>query len=105
VLSESENALTVTYKSSADGLMMSRQTGDSYDAKFDGKDYPLKGAPAGYAISLTKVNDRSMDEMDKIDGKIVSVVHWTVSADGKTMTRKLENKQTGRTTTYILIKQ
>ena len=99
----SENALMVTYKSTTDGLMMSRPTGESYDAKFDGKDYPQKGA-SGYTVSLTKVSDRSFDEVSKRDGKIVEVIHWTMSADGKTITEKLENKETGRTTTYVRIK-
>jgi len=104
VLSESENALTVTYKSTTDGLMMSTPTGDSFEAKFDGKDYPAKGNPNISTVSLTKVNDRSFDETFKRDGKVVGVTHWTVSADGKTITEKRENKETGLTGTYIRIK-
>jgi len=104
VLSESENALTVTYKSTTDGLMMSTPTGDSFEAKFDGKDYPAKGNPNVSTVSLTKVNDRSFDETLKRDGKIVAVYHWTVSGDGKAITEKAENKETGRTTTYVRIK-
>jgi hypothetical protein len=105
VLSESESALMVTFKSTTDGLMVSFPTGGSYDAKFDGKDYPFKGSPNISTVSLTKVNDRSFDETRKGDGKIVYVYHWTVSADGKTMTEKAENKVMGRTTTYIRTKQ
>jgi hypothetical protein len=101
VLSESENAMTVTYMSTTGGLMMSRPTGSSFDAKFDGKEYPFKGNPNVSTVSLTKVNDRSFDETYKRDGKIVTVYHWTVSADGKTITEKAENKETGRTVTYI----
>jgi len=100
----SENALTVTYKSTTDGLM-SRQTGESYDAKFDGKDYLIKGDPSVTTVLLTKVSDRFFDQTDKRDGKIVDVIHWTVSADGKTITEKLENRETGRITTYIRTKQ
>ena len=100
----SENALTVTYKSSADGLMMSDPVGESYDAKFDGKEYPIQGA-AGYTVSLTKVNDRSIDETDRRDGKVVSVSHLTVSADGKTLTVRSEDKVQGTTTTYTATRQ
>jgi len=95
---------TVTYKTSTDGLTMSRPDGGFYDAKFDGKDYPVKGNPDLTTVSLTKVSDHSFVETSKRDAKIVSVVHWTVSADGKTITEKLENKETGRTNTYIRIK-
>jgi hypothetical protein len=101
----SENALTVTYKSSPNGLMMSDPMGESFDAKFDGKDYPVKGVPAGYTVSLTKVNDRSIDATNKRDGKIVGVDHITVSADGKTMSIQSENKVQGTTATYTATKQ
>jgi len=104
MLSESANALTITYKGTTNGLMMSRPTGESFETKFDGKDYPIKGNPGVTTVSLIKMSDRSFDQTDKRDGKIVEVVHWTVSADGKTMTEKEENKVTGRTTTYIRIK-
>src|SRR6202142_3558262 len=35
----SENGLTVTFQGTEDGLKMSDPNGESYDAKFDGKDY------------------------------------------------------------------
>ena len=103
--SVSNNALTFTLRGSADGLMMSGTTGESYDAKYDGKDYPIKGDRAGSTVSLTKVNDRSIDETVKRDGKIVAVNHLTVSADGKTLTVKSEDKQRGTTTTWVAAKE
>ena len=38
-----EKYLIVTYKSTPNGLVMSNPSGGSFDAKFDGKDYPIKG--------------------------------------------------------------
>jgi WD40 repeat protein len=101
---ESENALTYTLKSSQNGLMMSNPIGESFDAKFDSKEYPVKGA-SGYTVSLTKVNERSIIETAKRDGKIVEVNHMTVSADGKTLTIKSENKVRGTTETLTATKQ
>jgi len=101
----SDNALTFTYKSSPNGLMVSSPTGESYDAKFDGKDYPIKGDPEGIMVSLTKVSERIVDETIKRDGKIVQINHMTVSSDGKALTVKSENKVQGTTTTYIATKQ
>jgi hypothetical protein len=101
----SENALMVTYKGSSEGLTMSDPIGESFDARFDGKDYPVKGASAGYTVSLTKVNDRSIDMTNKRDGTIVGVDHMTVSADGKTITIKSENKVQGTTSTFTATKQ
>jgi hypothetical protein len=100
-----ESALTVTYKSSVNGLSMSRVTGESFEAKFDSKDYPVKGDPKGTTVSLTMVNDRSIDETDKRDGKIVAVYHLTVSSDGRTLFEKMEDKENGTTTTYAFTKQ
>ena len=71
--------------------------GESYDVKFDGKDYPVKGPDAARTVSLKKVNDRSIDLTIKRDGKIVGVNHMTVSADGKTLTVKMETKAENRT--------
>jgi len=79
--------------------------GTSYDARFDGKDYPVKGDPEGATVSLTKVNDRSIDEIRKRYGKIVEISHLTVSADGKTLTVKSENKVQGTTSTFTATKQ
>ena len=97
--------LLTTYKSTPNGLMMSDPIGESFDAKFDGKDYPVKGATGSYTVSLTKVNKRSIDITNKRDGKITGVDHMTVSADGKTMTTKSESKSTGATATFIANKQ
>jgi hypothetical protein len=100
----SEWALTATYKSTADGLISSNPIGGSWEAKFDGKDYPMKGAP-GYTVSLTKVTDRSIITTVKRDGKVFMVYHQTVSADGKTCIIKEENKVQGITTTFTATKQ
>jgi len=101
----SENALTFTVTSSADGMMLSMPTGESFDAKFDGKDYPMKGAAADTTVSLKKMADRYIISTVKRDGKIVAVYHQTLSPDGKTQSLKTENKEQGTTTTLTAIKQ
>lgn len=100
----SKNALTFTYKSTPDGLIYSDSIGSSFDVKFDGKEYPIKGSRPGF-ISVTKLNDRSIVETIKRDGKVVRVFHMTVSADGKTASLKTEDEEQGTTTTVTLIKQ
>jgi WD40 repeat protein len=100
----SQNAGTFTYKSTPNGLMYSDSIGSSFDVKFDGKEYPIKGSRPGF-ISVTKLNDRSMVQTIRRDGKVVRVYHMTVSADGKTASFTTENKEQGTTTTSTLIKQ
>jgi hypothetical protein len=102
---ESENGLTTTYKSSGDELSMSTPTGQSYTAKLDGKDYPVKGAYFFNSVSLKRIDDRTIEETDKRDGKVVEVAKITVSPDGKKMTVVATDKLTGRTSTFVAEKQ
>jgi len=104
-INQSENALTTTYKGNGDELTMSHPTGESYSAKLDGKDYPVKGAYGWTSVSLKQVNDHTIEETDKRDGTVTDVSKMTVSPDGKTMTVVDNNKLTGRTSTYVATKQ
>ena len=100
----SEWALKSTFKSTVDGLISSSPFGGAWEAKFDGRDYPIKDAP-GFAVSLTRVNDRSIITTVKRDGKVYMVYHQTISADGRTCTIKEENEEQGLTTTFTATKQ
>jgi hypothetical protein len=104
-INESENGLTTTYKSNGDELTMSTPTGESYTAKLDGKDYPAKGAYSYDSVSLKRINDHTIEETDKRDGKVVEVSKITVASDGKTMTVVATSKLTGRVSTYVAQKQ
>ena len=97
-------ALT-TYTSTSDGLNMSTPTGAGWDAKFDGKEYPVKGTFANETVSLKKVNDHTIEATHKRDGKLYSIEKITVSAGGKQMTDMVDNKLTGRVSTFIAEKQ
>jgi hypothetical protein len=93
-----------TFKSMPDGLIFSSSSGASWDAKFDGEDYIVKGG-TGTTVSLNKVNERMIDETIKHNGKITAVVNMTVSDDGNTMTIVTEGKEKGTTTTMTGTKQ
>ncbi len=96
---------TVTYKSSPNGLIMSTPGGKYFDAKFDGKDYPIRGDIAGLTVSLAKVDDHTIAETDKVGEKIIEVFTISVSADRKTLAIKSESKELGRTTLFNGTKQ
>ncbi len=73
----------MTLKSTPDGLSMDLPFyHESYEAKFDGKEYPVKGE-AGGTVSLRKVNDSTILETRKRDGKTIAVNEMTVQ--GNTM--------------------
>jgi hypothetical protein len=99
----SDQGLTFTYKSIEDGLSMQAPTGESYEAKFDGKDYPVKADRAGGMISLKKLNDNTVEETYKQDGKPVAVNEMTV--EGKTMKVNSKDLRRGTTMSYTADKQ
>jgi hypothetical protein len=101
----SDSGLTVTFRSTADGLSMSAPTGESYDAKFDGKDYPVKGDPGGSMVSLKRIDERTIEETMKRDNKVVSVARMTLSPDGQTLNFVNDNKERGTTMTFAAKKQ
>ena len=101
----SSNGTTVTLQSTPNGLKMSDNNGESYDAKFDGKDYPIQGDPGNTMVSLKKVNANTLEETDKRGGKIVYTARITVSADGKKITYAGHDKERDRDTTFVLDKK
>jgi hypothetical protein len=97
----SDNGLTFTYKASGDGLSMTSPTGESYDAKFDGKDYPVKNSRTNSMVTLKKVGPNHIIESFKEDGKVVFTNDETVN--GSTM--KIVSKDLRRGTTDNLTAQ
>jgi hypothetical protein len=87
-----------------DGFTM-KANGQSYDAKFDGKKYPVAGDATNTMVVLKKISDTEVVESDYSHGKLVETLHMTVSADGKTMHVVDTPLQTGQVTRYTLDKQ
>ena len=93
-----EAGTLTTYRSIPGGLKIlnGRQ---SYDVKFDGKDYPI-GGDRHATVSLKLIDNFTMEEVDKNDGKILTIIRMSVSQDGKTMKVESSDKQRGGTMTY-----
>jgi hypothetical protein len=82
-----------------DGLSIDGPEGQiTRSLKFDGKDYPSTGAdaPAGLVASGRRVNERSLEFVDKYKGRILQTQWVEISADLKTLTLSItlagENK-------------
>lgn len=101
----SENGLLVTYAMDGDNLKMTEPTGQSYSAPLDGKDSPYLGDPGQTSVSMKRIDDRTIDETDRRDGKVIGTSHLTVSADGRTMTVAWHDLLQGSTGSYTNIKQ
>ncbi|MGA2371626.1 MAG: hypothetical protein ACLP3R_26315 [Candidatus Korobacteraceae bacterium] len=104
-VNEDSAGLTATYKVSGDEVSMSTPTGVSWTAKLGGPEQPVKGLYGNYTVSVKKLGEREIEVTMKRDGKVNSVNKISVAADGKKMTEVVDNKQTGRISTYIDEKQ
>jgi len=74
----------VTYAMTADSLKMN-YNGQSYEARFDGRDYPIAGDPGKTVVSVKRVGSDTIEETDKRGGKVTDIIRSTVSGDGKTL--------------------
>jgi hypothetical protein len=104
-LNEDAAGLTSTWKGSGDAISMSTPTGESWEAKFDGKECPVKGVYGNETVSVKKLGDHAIEVTYRRDGKVQGVDKVTVSSDGKKMTTVADNKLTGRVTTFVDEKQ
>jgi hypothetical protein len=58
----------------------------SFEAKFDGKDYPVTGDPGSDSVSYQCVSANTLRSTSKKSGKVTTKAKILVSADGKVTT-------------------
>jgi hypothetical protein len=95
---------TVEFRMTADGFQ-EHWNGESYDAKFDGKEYPMNGDPGKTMVILKKLNEQTVEEIDHRGGKLVDRIRMTASKDGKTVAVRDQDVAHGQTLSYTLVKQ
>ena len=103
VLSLSGADYTNTYTLTDDGFSYS-SNGQSYDAKFDGKKYPVTGDPTQTHVVVKKLAPDTVEELDYQKGRLVSTLRLKVSADGKTLHATSTNALRHSTDHYTLDK-
>ena len=59
-----------------------------WTAKFDGKDYPVKGDPDRDMVSLKKIDDNTIEVTIKKDGKVTNTMKIVVAKDGHSWTNE-----------------
>ncbi len=102
--SADDAAATVHYGMTADSFSM-KWNGQSYDAKFDGQEYPVAGDPGHTRVKLRKIDDNNVEETDYRMGKVTDEIHLAAAKDGKTLEVTDKDVQHGQTTSYRLDKQ
>ena len=104
-MGEANDALrTVRYEMKGEHFTM-HWNGQSYDAKFDGKEYPVTGDPAHTVVSLKRIDDNTVEETDRRKGKVTDEIRIAASKDGKTVAVTDKDVLRGQTTTFTLEKQ
>src|SRR6267142_130916 len=63
-----------------------------YDAKFDGKDYPVTGLPNADTVSVKRIDANTIESTMKKGGQVVMTVTSQVSNYGKTRTSTFKGK-------------
>ena len=104
-VNRSENALVITLKLEGDTFSFADPTGQSYAARLDGTETPIEGDLSNTMVSVRRIGENMIEETDKHDGKVVEVIRFTPSADGKTMTVSMENEVKGTTRQLVAHKQ
>ena len=81
-----------------------KPTSIDYTVAFDGKDSPVKGAPAYDTTSLKRIDANTTEQIRKKEGKSVQTATRKISADGKTMTVTTRGKdESGRTLNTVAV--
>ena len=101
----SDNATVWSYKVVADEITMTSPTGQSYTAKMNGPDAPMKGDPGVTSVSVKTLGKNTLEETDKRGDKVIGVLRMTVADDGKTAKVSFEDKLQNRTTDFNAAKQ
>jgi len=96
----SDSATVLTFKVSGDEITMTNPTGQTYTAKLNGTDAPMKGDPGISSVSVEMKGKDTLEETDKRDGKVIGVFKMTVAADAKTAKASYDNKLENRITDF-----
>ena len=73
-------------------------------AQYDGKDYPVKGDPSRDTVSLRKIDDNTVDVVNKKNGTVTTRMRIVVAADGKTRTNTVTGTDAkGQAMTMVML--
>lgn len=61
-------------------------THTEWTGRLDGRDYAVQGIDAVVTNAYTRIDDRTYDIAQRVDGTLVVTARMTVSADGRTLT-------------------
>jgi len=107
LIHRSSNGSSISYKCTPDGFSGETPLGEKFNAKFDGKFYPVEDDPGHTLIAAKLLSPNEVELTHKRGDKdeIVSVSRMTADPDGKTIHVVFENKDAGTTATFDFHRQ
>jgi hypothetical protein len=93
------------YKCTADGFSGETPLGEKFNAKFDGKDYPVEDDPAGTMVSAKLLNPSEVELTSKRNGKVVAIKQMTAAPGGKSIHVVFKNEDGETISVFDLQKQ
>ena len=100
----SEAATTQTIRLEGGVLTVSTPTGQGYAARVGGPAAPFKGDPRVTTVKVVQLGPRELLETDMRGGKPVSELRMSVSADGRTLSVKGRDFESGRSNSAKALK-
>ncbi len=82
---------------------MTTPTGQSYTAKIDGTEAPMKGDSGITSVSVKKIGNNTIEETNKRGDKVVGVMKATV--DGNTLNCTYDDQLHGSSMKYTATKE
>ena len=104
-ITRSKNGATINYKCTASSFSAETLLGEKYEAKFDGKEYPVEDDPGRTMVSVKLLSSTAVEVTSKRNGRVVGVSHMAVAPDGQSIHVVFENKDSETTTTFEMRKQ
>jgi hypothetical protein len=101
----SKNGSITQYRCTAEGFSAETPLGEKFNAKFDGKDYPVEDDPGHTTVSATLLGPDVVELTSKRNGKTVAIKQMTVAPDGKSIHVVFKNEKGETTSTFDLKKQ
>jgi hypothetical protein len=83
------------YRVVDDTLTMSDGFGRSFVAKLDGTIAPYHGDPRFDSVSVRRIDERTIEESDRLGDRIVLVARWLVDPDGETIHVRFDDGRGG----------
>jgi len=94
-----------SYKVEATGAAADRKPMHiEFNAKFDGKDYPISGVPWADVVAVKRIDSHTPQAIQKRAGKVTMTITCKVSTDGKTRTCTFKGKdEQGRNVNNVAV--